>query len=241
MSLKVLQNEQQIAAAREELRRKGVSALPTSAPTRLTRLLARVRRRKPLLLGDWLKSWDLLQTVEFLEEHCERDAPILDIGAYASEVLVSLRKDGFTDLVGVDLNPEVQWMPHAGDIRYVVSDFMKTPLADGSFAAITSISVIEHGYNPERLMAEVSRLLRPGGYFVASTDYWREKVDTGGRRYFDMSWLIFSEDDLLGLVQAAARHGLTPVGEWRPETGARAIDHGGFRYTFAWLALKKTG
>ena len=132
-------------------------------------------------------------------------------------------------------------MPHADRVRYHVSDFMSTPFDAGSFAAVTAISVIEHGYAPERLFAELGRLLRPGGYFIASFDYWPEKIDTGDTRFFDLSWLIFSEQDVQQLISEAARHGLQAAGELNPAANERPIHCQGFDYTFGWLVLRKDG
>jgi hypothetical protein len=80
---------------------------------------------------------------------------------------------------------------------------------------------------------------------VASFDYWPEKLDTAGVRLFGMDWCIFSRQDVLALVGAAAGFGLRLVGSLG---GARAldaaspvIDWGGRRYSFAWLALRKEG
>ena len=237
--MQVLQRRAQIEQAREEMRARGISAMTPATPSLLRRAMGRVTSRRHVPLGDQIKSWDVLATVRFCEETLAKNDPILDIGAYASEVLVSLHRAGFTDLTGVDLNPRLRDMPHRDRIRYVTADFMNTPFPDASFAAVTSISVIEHGYDPQRLFQEMARILRPGGHFIASTDYWPEKIDTGDTRFFDMSWLIFSREDVAELIEEAARHGLEPAGELRFDGGDKAVEHGGYEYTFAWLALRK--
>ncbi len=239
MTLKVLQNKGQIRAARDTLEGRGLSSMPGPLKQGIAKAVSRVGLAHPLILGDFVKSWDLLTSIEFLEANVPHDGPILDIGAYASEILISLKKAGYTDLTGVDLNPRLKEMPFQSEIKYVTSDFMSTPFADGAFAAVTSISVIEHGFDPERLMREAARILRPGGFFIASFDYWREKVDTGNTRFFDMDWLIFSEQDVAATIAIAAKYGLAPVGDLHPQVSERAIEHGGFHYTFGWLVLQR--
>lgn len=141
---------------------------------------------------------------------------------------------------GVDLNPGVRRMPHSDVIRYEVADFMRTPFGDGSFDAVTSISVIEHGFDPQRLLAEISRLLRPGGYFLSSFDYWPEKVDTTGVRIFGMDWTIFSRGEVLDFLSVARGYALQPDGDLDLDAGDKVIHWGGKEYTFGWLALRKT-
>ncbi len=239
MTFHVLKNETEIREARQTLVERSLSSLPHPATRLAGRLMARLGLSPSLILGDYVKSWDLLKSVEFLEQHVPRNSPILDIGAYASEILIAMHKAGFTDLTGADLNSKLSRMPFPNKIRYVESDFMATPFKDQSFKAITSISVIEHGYDPERLLREVSRLLVPGGYFLASFDYWPNKIDTGSTRFFDMSWLIFSKDDLEELLSIARGMGLVPAGNMEPDADKRAIEHGGYHYTFGWLVLQK--
>ena len=146
----------------------------------------------------------------------------------------------YTNLTGVDLNPRIKKMPFAGPIRYEVADFMATPFSDVSFGAITAISVIEHGFNSDRLLREISRLLRPGGYFIASFDYWPEKIDTTGTKIFGMDWTIFSREEVLDLVSRAKGYGLEPVGDIALDAGDRVIHWGGKEYTFGWMTLRKT-
>ena len=40
--------------------------------------------------------------------------------------------------------------------------------------------VIEHGVDVHAYLKEMSRLLKPDGYILTSTDYWHEPIDTKG-------------------------------------------------------------
>ena len=235
MTLEVLQDKLQINKARQELISKGASVIESSLMTRLRRF-GLVRS---VVMGDWLKSWDVLATLNFLEAHVQKDEPILDIGCYASEVIVALHKLGYTDLTGADLNPDLIKMPHQNVIRYEQTNFMHTKFEDASFQAITSISVIEHGFDSTALLKEMSRLLKTGGCFIASFDYWQDKIDTTGLKFFDMDWMIFSEQDISDFIEQAANFGLMPFGDLHYEGQDTPIDCGGKKYTFGWLVLKK--
>jgi SAM-dependent methyltransferase len=234
--MEVLKNRQQIAHARTELAARNLSFLESALRARLRRL--RLLRGMPV--GDWIKSWDVLLTVKFIESRVGKSAPILDIGCFASELIVILHKLGYSRLAGADLSPDIRLMPYQESIDYRIVDFMHTNFDDASFQAITAISVIEHGFHAKQLLTEVSRLLRPGGHFVASFDYWPEKIDTTGIRLFGISWQIFSNAEVAQFVSDAKGFGLELVGDLRSESGERAIESGGKNYTFAWVVLRKT-
>ena len=210
-----------------------------------TNYLAKWLRRMRLLsrqeIGDALKSWDVLQTADFAVKYVKKNEPVLDIGAFASEIPIILHRLGFTDLSGVDLNPAVRKMPYADKIRYSVSDFLKTPFANDSFSLITAISVIEHGFRPRALFEEIGRLLKPGGFFVASFDYWPEKISTEGIQMFGMDWRIFSKSEVEELIRTARSYGLTPHGAIDLDADQKPISFFERSYTFAWIALQKTG
>jgi len=236
MSAHVLRFKWEIDNARRELKRRGLS----SASTWWQDTLRCVGVGNRVKIGDHRKSWDVLKTAAFLEERVSESAPILDIGAFASELVCVLHRLGFTNLVGVDVDPHVRLMPFARDIRYEVANFMETPFEQESFQAITAISVIEHGFKGEALLAEVSRLLRPGGYFIASFDYWPQKVDTTGVLLFGMDWRIFSREEVLQFVEEARAYGLTPAGDVDLQAQEAPIAYAERDYTFAWIVLQKS-
>lgn len=235
MTLEVLQSEQQIREGRRALRRRGLSFLPSPWST----WLSRYRLAPGIRVGDDLKSWDVLKTAEFIEQHVAKDAPVLDIGAYASEIPPVLCRMGYQRVSALDLNPDLAKMPFPDKIDYRVGNFLQAPYADGSFAAVTAISVIEHGFDGEKLVAEMARLLKAGGFFIASFDYWPEKIATDGQDIFGMSWTIFSRPEIEGLMATAAGKGLSPVGPMSFASGDKPISCFDRDYTFAWMVLQK--
>lgn len=234
--LDVLKSRNQIEQARAEMKARSISAIDTQ----LQSLLRRLHLLSGQKVGDEVKSWDVLRSIRFIEENLAKNAAILDIGAFSSEMLVSLSKLGFTNLHGIDLNPRVVDMPRTDRIQYKVGDFMQAPYPDGSFDAITAVSVIEHGYAPKSLLAEMSRLLKPNGFFLASFDYWPEKIDTGEKKIFGLDWLIFSKHEVEKLTALADSYGLRTAGNLDYSARDPLIQFDGFSYTFAWLVLQKT-
>ena len=235
MTLSVLLTKAQIEAARSALDRRGLSC----ATPEWKAALQRYRLLSGIRIGDRVKSWDVLKTVEFLESQADRDAPILDIGAYASEVPLILHQLGYRRVAAVDLNPDIVRMPYAGAIDYRVGDFLRAPFPEQSFSAITAISVIEHGFDGEALAKEMARLLRPGGHFIASFDYWPEKLSTDGINLFDMSWTIFSREEVERFITVARAQGLAPDGPLTFDAADKPVSCLGRDYTFAWMVLQK--
>ena len=133
MAMKVLQSKLQITNARYDLIRRELSF--TESPFRL--LMRRLNLIRGVAVGDWVKSWDVLATLNLIESQLKINEPILDIGCYASEIIVALNKLGYSNLVGIDLNPDLQKMPFVNSIRYVNGDFLHTEFESESFQAIT--------------------------------------------------------------------------------------------------------
>ncbi len=105
------------------MRRSGISCLTPWIRRRLHGLGV----ADGVLVGDAIKSWDVLKTANFIKDRLSRETPVLDIGAYSSEILPVLHRMKHSNLTGVDLNPRIKEMPFADSIRYEVADFMATP------------------------------------------------------------------------------------------------------------------
>ena len=70
------------------------------------------------------------------------------------------------ETVGVDLDAQAL----AGqDRETVVADMRALPFADGGFASVLSVQSLEHVPDPERVLAEVARVLEPDGVAVFVT------------------------------------------------------------------------
>jgi len=235
MSAEVLLSRTQNREARAEMTRRGIDC----ASSLFTRALRKFHLLPGISIGDRNKSWDVLKTVEFIEKNVLPDRAVLDIGAYGSEMLCLLHRLKYADLTGVDLNPKIVQMPHNDRIRYFNSDFMRSPFDNASFDAITAISVIEHGFDSHKLLTELSRLTKPGGYFIASVDYWPDKIDTSGMDPFGLSWNIFSKDELIAFFKDAGSFGYQLCGNIQLDVNEPSVAWEGKQYTFAWFALKK--
>jgi len=232
----VLREFGQLVEAERELCERGLLDPPPAAS--LARLLARRALKRPDPPPNY-KTWDVRRAIDAFAACVDRSDAILDAGCFNCDMLPALKRLGHENLAGIDFNPEAKQMPYADSIDYRVGDLLDTPWPDGHFAGISAISVIEHGVADEELCREVARLLRPGGIFVFTTDFWPEKIVTT-QRFFDLDWRIFDSAEIEALISVAARHGLHPVsdpGETICGASTPAIEFAGERYTFLYGAF----
>jgi len=179
------------------------------------------RLRLPLHL-DRPKNWDALGAVSVVLDTASTDERVLDAGAARySPVLPWLRLYGYFQLFGNNL--EFTRTHRHGPVTFEYGDITATDHPAGSFAAITCMSVIEHGVPVEPFLKESSRLLRSGGVLVISTDYDRNPPDTTGKVAYGVPVHIFSPEDIRQLVELAAGVGLRLRGELRLDNAERPV------------------
>lgn len=232
----VIREQSQIAAAAHELRQRGLMdpAPDVGITDRMVRRL--LRRPDPELV---LKAWDVQRSLEAFVARLDPSEAILDAGCFACDMLPALKQLGYRNLYGIDFNPDVLRMPGADVIKYTVGDLLSTPWPDGHFTGISAISVIEHGVPDDQLCREVSRLLRPGGVFVFTTDYWPQKIVTT-ERMFDLDWRIFDATEIEALVATARNYNLYPAsdpGGVIRDIARPSIHFAGKDYTFLYGAF----
>ena len=122
---------------------------------------------------------------------------VLDVGCGTGTLLALLgdRQPG-VEACGVDLSPEMLNVAAGkvpAHVRLLVGNAESLPFADGSFDAVVSSSVYHYWRRPGQSLAELRRVLRPGGRLVITDwcdDYllcklcnvWLQLADRGHYR-----------------------------------------------------------
>lgn len=105
--------------------------------------------------------------IELILRNATTRSGVLDLGARHGALLARLRDQGFTDLCGVDLEPDtfkLEGVPfHRLDLN---SDFAGA--LRRKFNLIVSTDVIEHLDSPRHLLQQAHKLLADGGYVAIS-------------------------------------------------------------------------
>jgi 2-polyprenyl-6-hydroxyphenyl methylase/3-demethylubiquinone-9 3-methyltransferase len=96
------------------------------------------------------------------------DGRILDISCGTGLLSNALASEGF-HVTGVDLSPEklrqAQIQDTTGSVRYIVANPSCLPFTPGTFDVVTAMDFWQREKNPEQIINEVSRVLKPGGLF----------------------------------------------------------------------------
>lgn len=132
-------------------------------------LIKRFDRLDPLGRGDYLS----IQHIERYRFACTLLQPgqkVLDIACGTGYGTAMLLQRG-CKVVGADIDNEIlkearmRWNYDG----FVQADALDLPFPDASFDAVVSFETIEHVADGERFLAEMRRVLRPGGIFICST------------------------------------------------------------------------
>lgn len=99
-------------------------------------------------------------------------ASILDMGCGAGLLANDLALSGHK-VTGIDLSTSSLKVAESRDsthsVRYQVGDVYKVPFPNESFDVVTVMDLLEHVSDPRRVIAEATRVLRPGGLFFFNT------------------------------------------------------------------------
>lgn len=94
---------------------------------------------------------------------------ILDVGSGAGQILRHLLKETLPEsrLVAFDLSPgmlrRARSRMKSDRPHYIAGDMMRMPFAEGSFDCVTCGWVLEHLPDPKPGLADIARVLKPGG------------------------------------------------------------------------------
>jgi ubiquinone/menaquinone biosynthesis C-methylase UbiE len=100
---------------------------------------------------------------------------ILDVGSGAGQIVRHLLKysDRDATITGIDISPEMlrraKERLHSSRPRFLTADLARLPFADGAFDCITCGFVLEHLPDARPGLAELARILSPGGRMLLLT------------------------------------------------------------------------
>lgn len=197
------------------------------------------------------KLWDFGNLVETFGEPADVIRPIVDLGSgtFRPGTVDLLAALGYTDIVGVD-----QYIPRRiasrsvlkravgrsvgrhVPIRFARQDITRTDFPDQHFQHAICLSVIEHGPHrqPETLLREARRIVRDGGLFYLSTDYWPEH-DIPDRMAGVLPMHVFDRGEILSLLDLAEGSGwrlLQGTPDPLPTPEEKVVCYAGAEYTF---------
>lgn len=114
-----------------------------------------------------------------------RASKVLDIGCGTGENLEYIRKflNPSAELYGVDLEKNPVLPDYVSFLPCDIEE-ESLPFEESTFDAVISNFVIEHLRNPQRLFAESYRVLKGGGYFYCTTDYYTSLFCPEGYNFY---------------------------------------------------------
>ncbi|HEY0468514.1 MAG TPA: bifunctional 2-polyprenyl-6-hydroxyphenol methylase/3-demethylubiquinol 3-O-methyltransferase UbiG [Polyangiaceae bacterium] len=122
-------------------------------------------RAESRLRNPWLAS-------EMTRAFGARPADVLDIGCgggFLSNYLGALRHR----VTGLDASADALAIAsrydHTGLVRYQQGDALNLPFPDASFDTVCAMDFLEHVEDPDRVIAEAARVLKPSGLFFFHT------------------------------------------------------------------------
>ena len=149
----------------------------------------------------------------FVTEYALEGKRCLEIGAGRGAF-----QDVVDDYVGVDIADSAAQFLHK---PFIACDARQLPFADSEFDAAWSITVLEHVPEPERALAEMRRVLRPGGVLLLAPA-WHT------RSWFAQGYPVrpYSDLTLRGRIIKAS----IPLVDFAPLRYARVLTRRALRY-----------
>ena len=99
-----------------------------------------------------------------------RPARVLEVGCGWGELAEWIARDTGAEVVATDLSSHMVELARSRGVAAQVADVQELPFADGEFDVAVAAWMLYHVPDLDRGLAELARVLRPGGRLVAITN-----------------------------------------------------------------------
>jgi SAM-dependent methyltransferase len=159
---------------------------------------ARLRRRAAAYTGEGTALDARVPLVAAVAAAAPRR--VLEVGCGWGELAEWLARETGAGVVAIDLSPRMVELARGRGVDAHVADVQELPFADGEFDVAVAAWMLYHVPDLERALAELARVLRPGGRLVAVTNsryHLRELRDLVGSGPSTMSFARETGEELL--------------------------------------------
>jgi ubiquinone/menaquinone biosynthesis C-methylase UbiE len=124
------------------------------------------------------RAWYLQQLDDLVALTCPSGKTVLDAGTGRGRAAVSFALAGADEVIAADISDEMlghaRALAHEAEVEsrisFVRTDLEQLPLEDGSCDVALLLEIMLHLSDPRRVLAELARVLRPGGALVVTTN-----------------------------------------------------------------------
>ena len=105
---------------------------------------------------------------------------VLEVGCGPGELAARIARELSAEVTAVDISERMVELARGRGVDARVGDVQELPFADGQFDCAVAAWMLYHVPDVDRALAELARVLKPGGRLVAVTnasDHWRELAD----------------------------------------------------------------
>jgi SAM-dependent methyltransferase len=99
-----------------------------------------------------------------------RPARVLEVGCGWGELAVWIARQASAEVVAIDLSPHMVQLASERGVDASVADVRSLPFPDAAFDVVVAAWMLYHVPDLDRGLAEIARVLRPGGKLVAATN-----------------------------------------------------------------------
>ncbi|UOF00679.1 bifunctional 2-polyprenyl-6-hydroxyphenol methylase/3-demethylubiquinol 3-O-methyltransferase UbiG [Bdellovibrio reynosensis] len=165
-------------------------------------------------------------------------AEVLDMGCGAGFLSNDLAAAGHS-VTGIDLSTSSLKIAETRDrtrsVKYRQGDVYQVPFPRESFDVVTAMDLLEHVSDPKKVLAEATRVLRPGGLFFYNTFHknplaWLVVIK-------GMEWFVKNTPDHYHVYSLFIRP--KKLESWMDDVGLDSMQIRGIRPVFAQKALFK--